>query len=43
MDFLHYSDVLFGSDADMGRLCKELNHILGAGIWHDTFSIQNTN
>ena len=42
MDFLNYSDVLFGSGGDMGWLCKELIHIVGASILYNTFSFQNT-
>jgi hypothetical protein len=42
MDFLDYSDVSFGFGFDMGWLCKELHHIVGASIWYDTFSVQNT-
>ena len=42
MDFLNYSDVLFGSGVDMGWLCKELNHNEGASIWYDRISFQNT-
>jgi hypothetical protein len=41
MDFLNYSDVLFGSGVDMGWLCKELDHTVGASIWYDTFRVQN--
>jgi hypothetical protein len=42
MDFLNYSDVLFGSGIDMGWLCKELNHIVVASIWYNTFIFQYT-
>ena len=42
MDFLDYTDVLFGSGVDMGQLCKKLDHIVGASIWYDTFKVQYT-
>jgi hypothetical protein len=42
MDFLEYSDVTFDSNANIGLLREELNHILGESIWHDMFRVQNT-
>ena len=41
MDFLNYSDVLFGSGVEKGWLCKEMNHIVGASILYKRFSFQN--
>jgi hypothetical protein len=41
MDLLDYSTVPFGSDMDMGRVCKDLYYITGAGIRYDTFTITN--
>jgi len=42
MDFLDYTDVLFGSVVDMGQLCKKLDDIVGASIGYDTYKVQNT-
>ena len=42
MDFLDFTDVSFGSNASIGRLCEDLNSIAGYGIWCDTFQVQNT-
>jgi len=40
MDFRQYADVSFGSTANAGHSCEELNNILGEISWHDTFKIQ---
>ena len=42
MDFLDFSDVSFRPNNSIGRLCEDLNHIVGYGIWYDTFQVQNT-
>jgi len=42
MDFLDFADVSFLHNASMGRLCEDLNNIVGHGIWYDTFQVQNT-
>ena len=42
MEFLDYPSVSFGSNGDMGRLCIDLDYTVRAGIWYDTFSIENT-
>ena len=40
MDFLDFADVSFQTNASIGRLCEDLNHIIGYGIWYDTFQVQ---
>ena len=42
MDFLDFADVLFVPNASIGRLCEDLNNIVGYGIWYDTFQVRNT-
>ena len=42
MDFLDYSEVVFGLGVDMGQLSKTLDHIVGFTIWYDTFTAQNS-
>ena len=42
MDFLHFGDVLFLPNSSNGRLCEDLNNIVGQGIWNNTFQVQNT-
>jgi hypothetical protein len=39
MDFLEFTDVLFLPS--LGKLCEDLNTIVGQGIWYDTFQVQN--
>ena len=41
-DFLDFSNVSFGVNASIGRLCEDLNNIVGYGVWYDTFEVQNT-
>jgi len=33
---------LFSTNSSIGHLCKDLNEIVGQGIYNDTFKIQNT-
>ena len=42
MDLLDFSDVSIRTNDNIGRLCEDLNHIVGYGIWYDTFQVQNT-
>ena len=42
MDFLDFDDVSFLRNSSIGRLCVNLNNIIGQGIWYDTFEVQNT-
>ena len=42
MDLLDFSDVSIRTNDSIGRLCEDLNHIVGYGIWYDTFQVQNT-
>ena len=42
MEFLDFSAISFGSGFDMGIVCAKLNNVIGAGIWFDTFTVQNT-
>ena len=41
MEFLDFSAISFGSDSDMGLVCKNLNSIFRAGVSFDTFTVQN--
>jgi len=40
MDFRQYADVSFGSTANAGHSCEELNNILGESIWYNTLKFQ---
>lgn len=42
MDFLDYGEVSFRANTNIGRLCEDLNNLVGEGIWYDTFKIQNS-
>jgi hypothetical protein len=42
MDFLRSWDITFHPQKNIGRLCEDLNNIIGEGIWYDTFCPQNT-
>jgi hypothetical protein len=42
MHFLDFANVSFLPNSGIGELCKDLNTIVGRGIWYDTFQIQNT-
>jgi hypothetical protein len=42
MDFLHFEDITFHPDKNIGRLCEHLNNIVGESVWFDTFCPQNT-
>jgi hypothetical protein len=42
MDFLDYSEVVFGSGVDMEQLSKTLDHIIDFSIWYDIFTVQNS-
>jgi hypothetical protein len=41
MDFLHFQCVSLYPDSGIGRLCENLNNVIGNGIWHDTYQVQN--
>jgi len=41
MDFLNFRDVSFLPDSSIGRLCEDLNNIVGQGVWYDTFQVKN--
>jgi len=42
MDFLGFTDVSFPPSSSIEQLCKDLNTIVGQGIWYETFQVQNT-
>ena len=42
MDLLDISTIAFGCGVDMNRLSNNLNQLVGVGIWHDTYKVQNT-
>jgi len=42
MNFPDFPDVSFLPSSSIGELCEDLNTIVGQGIWHDTFQVQNT-
>jgi len=42
MDFLNFGHVSFVPNASIGRACRDLNNIVGQGIWYDIFQVQNT-
>ena len=42
MDFLDFRNVSFLPISSIGRLCEDLNNIVGHGVWHDTFQVRNT-
>jgi hypothetical protein len=42
LEFMDYVEVSFRHDANIGRLCNNLNNIVGIGIWYDTFQVHNT-
>ena len=42
MDFLNFREVSFLPDSSIGRLCEDLNNIVGQGDWYDTFPVKNT-
>jgi len=41
MDFLNFRDVSFLPDSSIGRLCEDLNNIVGHGVWYGTFQVKN--
>ena len=41
MDFVGFADISFRPNTSIGRLCEDLNNIVGYGIWYDTFQVQN--
>ena len=41
MDFLNFRDVSFLPNSSIGRLCEDLNNIVGQGVWYDTFQVKN--
>jgi hypothetical protein len=43
MVFLQFADVSFRTHTNIGRICEDLNSMIGEEVWHDTFKIQNTN
>jgi len=42
MGFLKFGDVPILPNSSIGRLCEDMNNILGHGVWYDTFQIPNT-
>jgi len=42
MDLLNFRDVSFLPSSSIGRLCEDLNNIVGQGVWYDTFQVHNT-
>jgi len=42
MDSLDFRNVSFLPNSSIGRLCEDLNNIVGHGLWHDTFQVKNT-
>ena len=42
MEFLDLANVSFLPNSSIGRLCEDLNNIIGQSIWYDTFQVQNT-
>jgi hypothetical protein len=42
LDLLDFSDISFVSGMGMKRLSDDLDHLVGVGLWHDTFTIRNT-
>ena len=42
MDFREFRSVSFLPSSGIGRLCVDLNNILGQGVWYDTIQVQNT-
>jgi len=42
MDFLNFRDVSFLPDSSIGRLCEDLNSIVGQGVWYDIFQVKYT-
>lgn len=42
MDFIDCSNLTFFDNSSTGRLCEDLNNIVGQGVWYDTFQVLNT-
>jgi hypothetical protein len=42
MDFLDFRNVSYLQICSIGRLCEDLNNIVGQGVWCETFQIQST-
>jgi len=42
MDLLNLGNLSFLPNSSIGRLCEDLNNIVGQGVWYDTFEVQNT-
>jgi hypothetical protein len=42
MDFLDFRDVSFRANTNIGRLCEDLNAVLGEGIWYDRAEVRNS-
>jgi len=42
MDFLDFLNDSFLQNCSIGRLCEEMNNIVGQGDWYETFQVQNT-
>jgi len=40
--FSRIHHVSFLPNSSIGKLCEDLNTIVGKGIWYDTFQFQNT-
>jgi hypothetical protein len=42
MDFLHFQSASLYPNSGISHLCEDLNNVVGHGIWHDTYLVQNT-
>jgi hypothetical protein len=42
MDFLDFRNDSYLENSNIGRLCEDLNYIVGEGVWYDTFQVHNT-
>jgi hypothetical protein len=42
MDFLLFNDVSILPKSGIGHLCKDLNIIVGQGVWYDEYKVRNT-
>ena len=42
MDFQDFANISFLPNSGIGRLCEDLNNIIGQSIWYGTFQVQNT-
>ena len=42
INFQDFADISFLPNSNIGRLCEDLNNIVGQGVCYDTFQVQNT-